>query len=387
MNEEEKMTSKNRKVVLIGGAGWPNYGDELIVSAWKKFLVGHNVADEIFFYEGNARIAKSLHGSKSRKNKIYFRDDIERLSQNVGGLDFWNQVIRGYRFIDKDGFNLYENIDFSAFKDASCVHLHGGGYLNDLWPQRGFYLGFVAALNKHYGIRIAATGIGLGPVNAIPKSLEKVIEEIFSRFHIFELRDVDSFRKLKKQFSSSNIVYGLDDCFLQGIDQFVKKDLEPKKKLFLSFIEYNVRKISDEFWKDLNSRSKDFDEVVFFESSPDQDRKVVEVIGDKLSVDRVQSVKDSLSSGVLMGENDKVLCSRFHVHYVCARFGVKGFYSQDSKYYDVKHQSIIDRGSDFLYSDFSSPIDEFPINKKSLMTLHEKSLVEQKRRVAEYIYM
>src|SRR5690606_15161044 len=95
-----------------------------------------------------------------------------------------------------NGPKLYPEADLAVFERADRIHLHGGGYLNNYDPEKGFYIGFVAAINKHFGTKVIATGIGFGPVEAIPEKYKDTLNEIFSRFSRFELRDVDGFRKL-----------------------------------------------------------------------------------------------------------------------------------------------------------------------------------------------
>lgn len=382
-----KKSNNRNKIVLIGGAGWPNYGDELILDAWKRFLIEHEAADEIYFYEGTSKAAKKLHDHGGGDIKLFFRDDLERIAHSVKGLNFWEQVIRGYKFIKNNGFERYGDIDFSVFGKASSIHLHGGGYLNDFWPERGFFLGFAAAVNEKFSVKISATGIGLGPVKEVPDSKLEILKEIFSRYSIFELRDVEGFRNLRKYFNLTNIVYGLDDCFLRNTnDMFLART--GTRSLFLSFLENSVKKVSEEFWDELRNYSRGFDEVVFFESSPEQDNTVVEFVKNKIGNVRLQSVEESIKHPIFVNEDDEVICSRFHVHYIFSRYGLNGWYSshnQDSRYYDVKHQSIVDRGSSFIFSDFSS-LPLLDSDRVSYLSERDLSFHEEKCRIAKRIY-
>ncbi len=124
--------------------------------------------------------------------------------------------------------------------------------------------------------------------------------------------------------------------------------------MYLSFLEYNVRKIGEEFWDWVVERSKDFDEVVFFESYPWQDRKVYDFVKTKVDGVRYLPLSESLN-GIPMSSNDFVISARFHTHYAFSRNGISGVYSKDSRYYDIKHQSILDLGSEFVFSDLSTP--------------------------------
>ncbi|MBB1250855.1 polysaccharide pyruvyl transferase family protein [Rhizobium sp. G21] len=335
------------KHVLIGGAGAPNYGDELIVRGWVDFLTTHiDPKTKILIYENIAKNEIELHGPFAKNANIEFRDDLAAIAKANKELSFWGQVARGYEFIQKNGMNSYKKHNLKELQNAETVHLHGGGYLNKLFPVKGFFLGLCAALNKAYGTRIFATGIGFGPADPVPAGLETTISEIFSRFEIFELRDVDNYRKLSKQFPFANFSYGLDDCFLVPQEKLRRPD-DGKRRLYLSLLTYNMQKLASSYWDALAKVSEEFDEVVFLESCPWADKKVIEFVGQRFPKMKVVPVDELLNSGVVVGDHDFAFVSRFHVHFVLARLGCVGTFAKDNEYYNVKHQSILDRGSRF----------------------------------------
>jgi len=350
----KKVANVAKQYILIGGAGAPNYGDELIVDGWIKYFQNKGEKLKVRFYENIASNMQKLHGNGDSLVEVEFKDDLVKLAKKgPSKTSFWDQVRRGYQFIDKNGFALYPEFDFQAFKTADAVHLHGGGYLNNYDPEKGFYIGFVAAVNKHFGTKIIATGIGFGPVEAIPAKYKELFQEIFSRFSTFELRDVDNYRALSRSLPVDCFIYGLDDCYLLPVEQIIKPSTDGKRRLFLSFINYNVGKVSESFWLSLREYSAQFDEVLFFESYPWEDANVYKVVATHVPNLKLITVKDSIPNGIVATSRDVVITSRFHVHFVFSRFGCAGFYSKDSKYYDIKHQSILDRGSNFKLLDSS----------------------------------
>lgn len=373
------------KIVLIGGAGAPNYGDELIVKGWKDYFLKTKKSQKVIFYENIAKKEVEVHGEESG---IVFRDGLVKIAKNVADLDFWDQVIRGYKFIESNGFDVYASFDIDDLKDADVIHLHGGGYLNNFDPDKGFYIGLLAALKKSRDVRVIATGIGFGPAPDVGKHRLEIIDEIFSYFDFFELRDVDNFRLLQKKFPSGKFIYGLDDCYLLKSSDFLKnKRKSRKKRMYLSFLEYNVRKIGEEFWDWVIEKSKDFDEVVFFESYPWQDRKVYDFVKTKMDNVRYLTLQESLA-GIPMSSEDFVICARFHVHYAFSRNGVSGVYSKDSRYYDIKHQSILDLGSDFLFSGLSTPpeISEKQSLSYKVISDYDEAYCKMKIKLVNQIY-
>ncbi|WP_193089806.1 polysaccharide pyruvyl transferase family protein [Advenella sp. FME57] len=377
-----------REFVLLGGAGAPNYGDELIVHAWIKYFEHRNLNVKLHFYENNAANMSKLHGSGNEIVELIFRQDLVKIAKNVPKkTSFWSQIVRGYRFIERGGFKLYKDIDLTVFERAESVHLHGGGYLNNWDPEKGFYIGFAAALNKHFGTKIIATGIGFGPVETSPSKQRSLFKEIFSRFSWFELRDVDNFRLLSNTLQCDKFIFGLDDCYLLPLNKIIKSRNDNKKRLFLSFLNYNVGSIQESFWNALRTYSEHFDEILFFESYPWEDKNVFNLVESKIPNLRLLPVSETISKGINANKEDVVITGRFHVHFVFARLGCQGFYNKDSRYYDIKHQSILDRGSNFKFVDYSE--ENFNVNESSqvpLIAANEAILSLQKKQFVDNFY-
>lgn len=366
----------NKKVVLVGGAGAPNYGDELIVKAWIEYFNENHPDCNVTFFENIKSNEVSVHGESSN---IFFSEDLIQVAKsNVNPkLTFWDQVKRGYNFIDNKGFDKYKEFDLSNLIEADIIILHGGGYLNDHDPKKGFFIGLVSSINEKYGTRIYASGIGFGPVTD-PKNNEKeILGHIFSNYIKFELRDVDNFRKLSNLFKGCNFIYGTDDSYLLSIRSLVDYD-DSEKRLYLSFLKYNLEKIKDDFWEDLTLFSKKFDKVYFLESYPWQDKEVLKFLEGKFDKIELITVEDLLNRKIKVSNADYACCSRFHVHYLFARSNVRGVYFQDTEYYDIKHQSIIDRGSNIEQCSHKS-INTRQLFKPSYINLQDANLVLQKK--------
>tara|TARA_R110001583_G_scaffold148041_1_gene300018 strand:- start:672 stop:1796 length:1125 start_codon:yes stop_codon:yes gene_type:complete len=371
------------KVVLIGGAGAPNYGDELIVKGWIDFFKEQLPGSTVTLYENIADKEKKLHGET---RNIKFKDDLVKVAKSFSEIGFWEQVLRGYHFIDNGGVEKYHQFDLKPFFEADIVHLHGGGYLNNYDPEKGFYIGFLASLKEKYGKKIVATGIGFGPAPEPKKEQLELLNNIFAHYHAFELRDVDNFRWLKSKFTNGHFVNGLDDCYLYAITDIVKKD-SSKKRLYLSFLAYNLNKVTSEYWDNLQAFSATFDEVLFFESYPWQDNEVFDIVKKKIPAAQKLVIKDSLYKKINVGPDDFAICARFHVHFILARAGVNGIYSKDSKYYNVKHQSIVDRGSDMKFTDFAQFSPPVVTEKEAYIAQQDVCLHEQKLGFCQSLYL
>lgn len=372
-----------KNIVLIGGAGAPNYGDELIVKGWIDYFDNIKIDANITFYENIASNEVKLH---KNKNKYIFKDDLVKVAKSFTSIGFWEQVIRGYRFIDNGGLEKYSQYDLTPLLNADIIQLHGGGYLNNYDPEKGFFIGFLASIKEKHNAKIYATGIGFGPVP--PPSGDKLtlIDNIFALFDFFELRDVDNFRALKKIAPNGSFINGIDDCYLFQINDLV--DLTSRSKtLYLSFLSYNIEKIDPHYWQSLTEFARKFDKVVFIESYPWQDNKVFSFLKERLSTITKLAVTDSLHKKIPVSCDDFVICSRFHVHYVLSRAGVKGYYSKDSKYYNVKHQSIIDRGSELRFTDFADLGDVSQFGSNSILRDLDDVHHQLKLNICNQIYL
>lgn len=376
-----------KNIVLIGGAGAPNYGDELIVRGWLKFFEDHTEGCHITFYENLVENARKLHGPHAQgKNQVQFLDDLVQVAKSYVGISFWEQAIRGYTFIEKRGLEKYSGCQLAPLLNADIVHLHGGGYLNNYDPEKGFYIGLLAALKEKYGTEIVATGIGFGPVPAPEAALQGVIHDIFKQFRSFELRDVDNFRFLKKTFGEAAFHYGLDDCYLLSTEDLFQRD-ETRSRLYLSYLSYNIHQASDKYWARLQAFSQQFEETIFWESYPWQDKEVFAFLKKKLPNLKKLTVKDALDQKVPIGSRDFAICSRFHVHFVLARAGLHGIYMKDSQYYDIKHQSIVDRGSIFSVAKFSSQMFTYKkLVAEPYITLNDTTNFKSKKLLNRELY-
>ena len=78
------------KVVLIGGAGAPNYGDELIVKGWIDFFKEQLPGSTVTLYENIADKEKKLHGET---RNIKFKDDLVKVAKSFSEIGFWEQTV------------------------------------------------------------------------------------------------------------------------------------------------------------------------------------------------------------------------------------------------------------------------------------------------------
>lgn len=374
-------------IYLIGGSGGPNYGDELIIKFWLDFISNK--------YPNTSIIAESNIPSNSREfhNKyknVIFIDSILKISKNVNKLSFWEQVQRGKTFFERNGQDIYDKYDvyFHIFNNVDVIHIHGGGYMRGTKNENsGFLLGIAAALKKKYNTKIVATGLGLMPLNKPPEEFKKVAQEVISSFDLFECRDSESYNIIKSFCQSENVVNGLDDNFLapKELIKWQHTAYEGIKKLHLSFSQYTLSKFDADFWDSLKKYAEKFDKVLFWESSPFKDRKVIDLLSQKIKNIETIKVKDLVYKGAPVNEGDYMISGRFHPHFIASRLGAYGYFYSFDKYYDIKHSSVIKCGSVFKKISSGTVLED---NVKELSDIfqNDANLHQNKLDITNQIY-
>ncbi|MES2657365.1 MAG: polysaccharide pyruvyl transferase family protein [Verrucomicrobiota bacterium] len=364
--------------ILIGGAGAPNYGDELIVKGWLEQLAQPRHDGEAFiFCENSADTSRKFHITPKHplRNRLAFRDDFNRFAKSVQDLNFWQQVERGFTFMRDFGFlqNGYKGT--RDLFDARSFHLHGGGYLAGLWNEKGFILGLTASFAKLYGIPTSATGIGFGPFDSDCPDPAR-FAEILSHFQQFETRDADSHQLLTALAPDAGIIDGVDDTFLLPNDRIFRRD-STKRRLHLSLITRYLKDIPPAFWPWLVEQSAAFDEVVFWVSFPWEDREAIARAQAEIPRCSIFTARELVHFRPPIGEDDVFLTQRYHVHLAAARAGARGFHLAHNGYYRQKHESIVALGSGITALDFtdlpglgnlpaSSPLDETGLHERKI---------------------
>lgn len=372
---------------LIGGSGSMNYGDELIVRGWMSHLSREESVKNIRI-ETNSKVSserfheEGVESAKEYGTAIVFDGFLYGLCGSVAGLSFWEQFVRGAEFFDKGGVDIYGEENFDFIDSVRAIHLHGGGYFNDIFPWHGFILGFTMSLAKREGISAMATGVGLMPMRKPNREQREKFVSLMDCFSVFELRDVESFRLVKSlSGGKGNVVNGFDDNFMLKREDLFSCDEHGGANLVLSFIEHDICRMSRSYLKRLSEYARGFDRVVFWECYPWQDENVIEFMRNYISDLEVVCSRDWVYARGRLSQNDRVIVSRFHPHFCAARVGVSGVYNIKGRYYDVKHGSIVALGSGFGKGSLSRLIR--PEKRQGVLCLYDEELTSMKRKIVD----
>jgi hypothetical protein len=318
--------------MLVGGAGVPNFGDELIMWKWLDWLRSNShIPDHKIVLEINHRkVGKSL-GYGDFYN-TFVSGDVASARAGNRSQNFSQMFDRGYDFFSSHGGYSGARRLTDRLSRASVFHLHGGGYLNDYWPFHAFSLGLACAAKNKFGCKAIATGLGLGPFSSGESTSRiRTATEIFD---YFEVRD-----QVSKDLAGERAVLGLDDVFLSSVQHKTVSG----RTLHLSLI----GKSDDNLLKASVSKEliDSFDKVYFWVCSP-QDAENYAALGSRYREIIPLTMVDLLGK-IPVGVSNYMLTERFHPHLIGARLGFGGAFVSRSGYYDAKHGSVIELGSKF----------------------------------------
>ena len=193
-----------------------------------------------------------------------------------------------------------------------------------------------------------ATGLGLMPWRLGSQEQTNELRKICDLYDAFEVRDIDS----KKALAVPSVKFGLDDCFLSPGLQ-IREDSH--KTLHICIALANLMDLSNKLRliKDTVAQRHNFDAVICWVCGP-TDFIQIPILKSEIPDIKIIDIKTMLSKNFYVGPEDKLITTRFHPHLMFARTGLGGVYYSSTPYYNCKHGSIMNLGSEFtLYDDLS----------------------------------
>jgi polysaccharide pyruvyl transferase WcaK-like protein len=324
-------------IYLIGVAGHPNFGDEVVTASWLRYLATVRPETDVWLDTPNpgttSHLFLGLHPRLRTTNTMW------RVVRDAGRMD----PAEGDAYVDRVVTELgspFYDLGLARARGAASVHLLGGGYLTKLWPEQLRMLRAVLALREVSGARVVATGHGLVPGADDPQTREAV-----AAFDHFSVRDRES-------AEATGAKLGLDDAFL-GLDAFLGTgDIEASE---------------DDVWVNLQSNQCDqavFDKAVenvrallgrpeftgrrirYVEGIPGIDRPAYSRLSDLIAPEDFLSFLRLWEGGLPVRPGQLWVTSRFHFHLLAAAAGAQGTaVVVHDEYYGVKHRSLLDAGT------------------------------------------
>lgn len=311
---------KIMKIYLVATAGYPNFGDEIVLRGWLEFITTRVYNVEIWI---------DCH-SPGMLNHLFYNE-----FPNVHFTNFVWDVILNYAEnntseslkFGKLAWNEYNSVwERQSYMqlpllDADIVHIIGTGFLNSIWAKHYGIISFIAyAPYKKTCIRKFLSGAGLMPLNT------EILDDfttVLNKFDKIDLRDKVSFETLllSQNIQNKKLTMSGDDSFLLEIKPSerinsiiglcIQGDFWDKEQVEI-LIEY------------VNQLRKDGEYLIrFYELIPGIDRKFYENLQSKLNIDEYRDFKTNFNEGLDVSSNDIFISSFISLKSWCYWFLVK----------------------------------------------------------------
>jgi hypothetical protein len=367
-------------IYLINTCGWPNYGDELITRGWLRHLAEHRPDVEVW-----------VDCPQPGRAAFLFRDDHPRLKttntlwQLVDAAREHPEEAR-HRFVEEKIVGLGTpriDLGLEALRGMGSLHLLGGGYLNDIWPDQRLLVEAIAVLKRRFGVPAYATGGGFLPT-ASPDVAARLADTL-AEFDFAESRDQEGADLL-------GVPLGLDDAFLALAPPrtvYDERDDLPTAMIMIQG-DFVAPELDGAIVRQIASFVDEYgagrDDVGFVEAVPLEDLRFRELCNDVLPKARFYTFVDLWRGGFPAAERQVWMSTRFHMHLVAAAAGAAGTaLSVLPGFYDVKHDSLLQRGTGWSLSALGADGVQPPTRNPEFRGLAE-GYRDEKVRLAERLY-
>jgi len=385
---------KRPVIYLIGTAGHPNYGDELITAGWLRHLARTAPDAEVWLDTPrpgqSAVLLDGLHPGLRCVDTLYHACWNAPLTSAAETLAFGEPEISEPGLIPREATGV-ENLS-----RVDLVHIVGGGYLNRFWPGNLALIGAALGMSAKYGTRSALTGIGLVPL--VEGSREPLAASL-AQFDVVDVRDQPSHEAVAEAVPHTTMTG--DDSFLslgsrtpgsssmRGNPTFGDEGAVPTMLCVQSdMLETSLEQLGDYVVRTLRSWGAEQGPVTLVECNPPGDADVVALLRPHLPRLSVLPFSHLWRSGFPARPAQRWISTRFHPHLVAAAAGAWGVaIPVSSDYYRTKHDALIQLSSGWsLAPDLDAPV---PLAEPPGVRFggHLPELVATKRSVADRVAM
>ncbi|MGX1160382.1 polysaccharide pyruvyl transferase WcaK-like protein [Arthrobacter sp. SLBN-100] len=366
---------------LIASGGNPNYGDELIVAAWLRFLARVRPDATVWLDCPQPVTASALFSrihAGFRATNTLWRACAEAPDQSAQGV--WEHV---GNVVARGGSHVYD-IGLMELGQADSMHLLGGGYVNGVWPDHVGLVAGMKAARKLSGCRLLGSGLGLWP---LPRNAEQLANS-FADFSAVSVRDDASAKFL-------GLATGLDDAFLGLLRELRRSAHLPQSRAQDVMLciqsdmtdERTFSRLRDKLRVVVENSLASGLSVGYVEAIPGSDRIMFDALEGLIPEENFASFTQIWRLGLPVRPGQHWYTSRFHPHLVAAAAGASGVaIGILDDYYDVKHRSLLDLGTGWVYASAEDQADLPLPTKAPSFENRSLRLANQKRREALALY-
>lgn len=370
-------------IYLIASGGNPNYGDELIVASWLRFLARVRPEAVVWLDCPQPGTATALFAGihpQLRTTNTLWRSCAEAPDQSAAGV--WRHVAH---IVAHGGSPMYD-AGLIALGRADTLHLLGGGYVNGVWPDHvGLVSGMVAA-RELSGAPLKASGLGLLP---LPENSGQLLDS-FAKFESVTVRDAAS-----ADFLGTSL--GLDDVFLGLPGELLRSktshQMRSRAKDMMLCIQSDMTdeptflRLRDKLRVVVDKALAEQLTVGYVEAIPGSDRRMFDALDGLIPEENFVPFTQVWTDGLPVRPGQQWYTTRFHPHMVAASAGAQGVaIGILDDYYDIKHRSLLELGTGWTYASARSDAElPAPSGAKEFQE-RALQLASEKRREALSLY-
>ena len=367
---ETEIVRRSKCHYLIGEAGYPNYGDELIAREWVKYLAQVDpevpVVLDCLCAGPAAAICSGLHPKFSVVDTVaqmcmidraHIYDEQHAVSDSVepaaAGAPTIEEIPvpqianRVLAALDAEGLDARYAAGIRLLNNRALdMHVIGGGYMHSFWNANLARLA-VAKWAQAHGKPAVVSGVGLEPLDAEDAEW---VADIASHITAFSCRDMPSLDAIDSSHSYATLAP--DDCFVNGLEGVylpdeaagdlpetmvcVQTDLVPDPAALLDHMVAVLQA-----WE-----APAGERVGVVECIPYDSMDALRVIRDHGWEPVLFPLQNLIDHGFPARSGQRWLSTRYHPHLLAAARGCSGtFIPVKPGYYDVKHAAVLRMGS------------------------------------------
>ena len=335
--------------ILYGFGGCGNFGDDYMLDCWVRHFKTNRPELNLCV----VRPDRWLEGFYSKNCKFNlnfsFHDLLQEAISSLRGVTndhIEHNILAGKKAASQI---LSTAAERKFLLELECIQMFGGGYWNRRYAEPWGLAAMLSEISMALNVPLIATGVGVTPT--LQKN-RKSVDEIISRFDLIEVRDIESYNELSNKYPGQKVIFGSDDTFISPVR--TKEYTKPSKSAINICVQSNLAgdeshpKILKRILEFISGYETNFDlNYLQFDDVPDQIflEKLQAALGKKI---KRYSKNEMLSDGLPIKPVDVCISTRFHMHLLAARVGAKGAYvATGDEYYNVKHKSVSDLGSNW----------------------------------------
>ena len=367
------------KIYIVSIAGYPNFGDDLILKNWISFIRSVSNNCEIIIDVPEVSNVITYYNNMNIKTT-------STVWNIIWSTEFSGDFNHYYELIKSTLNNRFHHLRNAILNllDADVFHIVGGGFINKIWPQNlgMVYIGYY--LKQRFNTVCYITGNSFYPFPPLHSNLDIFL----SSYDYAESRDEQSHKRYK-------INYGFDDCYLDSYRCFANYQDNLKHLYADVFICLQSDLITNEFYATAIESLRNLilslmtlnKSIAYIEAIPGIDHKAYLELSDLIPQKNLILANDVLRQSFPIREDQIWFSSRYHHHLLASMRGCRGCALViNNDYYFNKHDSLLKNGTGWSLWDVRTE-DKIPNPTFSQSFIEKRDvIIYKKRSVAMDLY-